>query len=59
MVTDIESASKTLTRTIAKTLKENYEMDMGSNALHFVIVPIVIDYNLVKEVDDDGGDCIE
>lgn len=53
MVTDIEAASKAATKAVANLLRENYERDMGKNALHFVTVPVIIDYNLVKEVDDE------
>ena len=51
VVSDIEQATKTATKGVAKIVRENYENDMGKNALEFVVIPIIIDYSLVKEVD--------
>lgn len=52
MVTDIELATKASSKSIAKMVRENYEKDFGKNAEKFVIVPVVLDYSLVKEIED-------
>ena len=52
MVADIEQATKTSTKGTAKALREIYERDMGRNAVKFIIVPVVIDFSLVKEIED-------
>ncbi len=52
MVTDIEQATKAASKNIARMMRENYERDYGVNAVKFIIVPVVLDYSLVKEVED-------
>ena len=47
---DIKDATKTMTREMAKTILKYYEYDTGDKYLDLVIVPLVITYELVKEV---------
>lgn len=49
-VFDIELATKAEKKSVIKMLLQNYQMDMGKDALDFVILPVVIEYSLVKEV---------
>ena len=52
MVTAVEQATKTMSKSVARSLRDMYERDMGENAVKFIVVPVVIDYSLVKEIED-------
>ena len=52
LVTDIEQATKADSKSIMRMVRDNYERDMGTNASKLVVVPVVIDYSLVKEIED-------
>ena len=51
LVTDIEQATKAATKSVAKYLREVYEYELGKNAYQLIIIPLIIDYSLVKEID--------
>lgn len=52
MVADIEAATKTTTKSIAKVLLNDYKRDFGDKGYDFIIIPLIIDYSLIKEIDD-------
>ena len=49
LVTDIELATKAMTKSIMYQVRNNYENDMGKNALHTVVIPVIVEFSLVKE----------
>ena len=53
LVTDIEAATKTATASVALVLRQAYEKGfVGNNAPQLVIIPVITDYSLVKEIED-------
>ena len=50
---DIEKASKARSKKIINMLLDNYRMDMKEQALDFFVVPVLIEYNLIK-VDEEN-----
>lgn len=53
LVEDIETATKAERKSIIRAVLETYVGAIGNSALEFVILPLVIDYNLIKEVNDE------
>lgn len=51
MVTDIEIATKASSREIAEYMRDDYENAMKADALEFSILPVVVEFSLIKEVD--------
>lgn len=51
LVTDIEQATKTVTKSVAKYLREAFEQGYGANPPRLLIVPIITEYSLVKEIE--------
>lgn len=56
-VEDIEGASKTLSRSLAKEIVNNYYYDSGvtTDVVEQVVIPVVITYDQVDESNDFGG----
>lgn len=52
MVTDIEIATKASKREIAKYILQDYQAAMKDDALEFTILPVEVEFSLIKEVDD-------
>ena len=50
LVTDITDATKCTKRSMAEMLREDYLKAYGENASEVVILPLVIDYSLIKEI---------
>ena len=48
---DIESATKSTSRNVIEAVLDTYNRSVGDDALEFVVLPLIIDYNLLKEVD--------
>lgn len=51
MVTDIEIATKASKHNIAEIILQDYRNAMGDEALDFTILPVVVEFSLIKEVD--------
>ena len=49
MVTDIELADKYASRSIANTIRDDY-LRMSKDTVDLVVIPLEIEYNLVKEI---------
>ena len=49
MTTDIERADKYASKSIAKTILEDYKQ-LCKDDVDLVIIPLEIDYNLIKEI---------
>lgn len=49
LVTDIELADKYVTKSIARTILTDY-INKSKDDVEFVILPLEIEYNLIKEV---------
>ena len=54
LVQDIEAATKAERKSIIRAIQETYVAAIGDSALEFVILPLVIDYSLIKEVNDEA-----
>lgn len=52
LVTDIEVATKASKRSIAEFMRNDYENAMKEDALEFSILPVVVEFSLIKEVED-------
>lgn len=51
MVTDIVYATKSEKKSIMRSVLERYQNAVGDEALEFVILPVEITYELIKEID--------
>ena len=51
MVTDIEIATKASKHSIAEIILQDYKNAMKNDALEFTILPVVVEFSLIKEVD--------
>lgn len=49
-VTDITKATKTVSAKIANIILENYVRDTGDTTSELIVIPLLISYELVKEV---------
>lgn len=52
MVTDIEIATKASTREIAEYMRKDYEAAIKTDRLEFSILPVVVEFSLIKETED-------
>ena len=49
-VTDITKATKTVSAKIANIILENYVRDTGDTTSELIVIPLLISYELIKEV---------
>lgn len=49
-VTDITKATKTISAKIANIILENYVRDTGDTTSELIVIPLLISYELIKEV---------
>lgn len=49
---DIEQATKATSRSIIEAVLDTYDRNVGEDALEFVVLPLVVDYSLLKEVEE-------
>ena len=49
-VTDITKATKTVSVKIANIILENYVRDTGDTTSELIVIPLLISYELIKEV---------